>query len=78
MNIIFNGEMLNIFYDWTHSRTSTLNNTFNIILEVLFTELRQVKEKAYILESTDKKKSAHACDIVVSLENPKIYQKKNS
>ena len=77
-NIILNGEKLNEFplRSGTRQGCPLSPLLFNIVLEVLATAIREVKERKGIqIGKEEGKLSLFADDMILFLENPKDYQK---
>ena len=77
-NIILNGEKLKEFLLRSRTRQGCLLSSllFNVVLEVLATAIREVKEiKGIQIGKKDIKLSLFAVDMILYLENPKDYQK---
>ena len=75
VNIILNGEKLKEFLLRSGTRQGCPPLLFNIVLEVLTTAIREVKEIQ--IRKEEVKLSLFADDMILYLENPKdsIYQK---
>ena len=72
-NIILNGQKLKAFplRSGTRQGCPLSPLLFNIVLEVLATEIRQEKEiKGLQIGKGETKQSSFACDMIVYIENP--------
>ena len=77
-NIILNSEKLKEFLLRSGTRQGCLLSPllFNIVLEVLATAIREVKEiKGIQIGKEEVKLSLFADDMILHLENPRLYQK---
>ena len=72
-NIIFNGENLKAFLlkSGTRQECSLSPLLFNIVLQVLATAIREVKEIKGIQIGKEVKLSLFADDVILDIENPK-------
>ena len=78
-NIILNGEMLKAFPLRSGTRQGCAHSPllFNIVLEVLATAIREVKEiKGVVIGNEEVKLSLFANDMILYIENPKEATRK--